>query len=153
MDQCPNRPESKNGIRDDDGCPEETIARLGRVEVSGGWIFLSEKLKFADGGSALAPNSAALIGELAGLLRRRTDLKIVEIGGHTGSEGGEKQNMRLSEQRANAVRTALIEAGIEGERLQAVGYGETLPIESNRTAAGRAANARIEFRVVDPAPE
>ncbi len=152
VDQCPNRPESHNGVRDDDGCPEETIASLGRVELSGGWIFLSEKLKF-EGGSTLAPASTALIGELAGLLKRRDDLKVVEIGGHTSSEGSEAENIALSTRRAEAVRAALTAAGIDGGRLQAKGYGEALPIESNRTAAGRAANARIEFRVLDPAPE
>ncbi len=151
VDQCPNRPESKNGVRDDDGCPEETIARLGRVEVSGGFIFLTEKLEFADG--ALAPRSAALVGELAALLGRRADLKRIEIGGHTSSEGGEAANLRLSETRAKAVLAALVEAGVDGGRLEAVGYGERMPIESNRTAAGRAANARIEFRITDPAPE
>jgi outer membrane protein OmpA-like peptidoglycan-associated protein len=57
-------------------------------------------------------------------------------------------NMRLSEARANAVRVYLVSKGIAEDRLEAVGYGPTKPIASNKTAKGRAANRRTEFRIV-----
>lgn len=69
----------------------------------------------------------------------------VEIQGHTDSVGSEVYNQKLSDRRANAVKTYLAEHGIEAERLTAIGYGESRPRRSNKTKAGRDANRRTEF--------
>lgn len=71
----------------------------------------------------------------------------IQIGGHTDSTGPAAQNQALSVQRANAVRTYLIQKGVPAARLTAVGYGATKPIADNSTAEGRAKNRRIEFTV------
>ena len=71
----------------------------------------------------------------------------IEIGGHTDSTGPAAQNQALSLQRAQAVRTYLIQKGVPAARLTAVGYGATKPIADNATPEGRARNRRIEFTV------
>lgn len=150
-DQCPLEAETIDGVDDLDGCPETVATAAGRAElVAGGFIVLTEKIPFGKGTDRLTPPGRALVGDVAALLARRPDLRRVEVGGHTGSDGSEAANEVLSARRAEAVVAALVEAGVAADRLLAVGYGETLPIDSNRTAEGRAANERIEFRVIDP---
>ena len=72
---------------------------------------------------------------------------VIEVEGHTDAEGTPERNKALSERRASAVRNYLAEAGIEGERLRAIGYGETQPVAPNDTPENRAKNRRIEFAV------
>ena len=76
----------------------------------------------------------------------------IEVQGHTDDRGNDSHNMTLSDARAQSVREYLIAQGIDAARLTARGYGETTPIESNRTASGRAANRRVEFIRTDNAP-
>lgn len=73
----------------------------------------------------------------------------VYVSGHTDADGPADDNMALSVARAEAVVTTLIEAGVDVSRLYAVGYGETLPIATNDTRAGKARNRRIEFELAD----
>jgi len=73
----------------------------------------------------------------------------VEIGGHTDTNGSPDTNLRLSQARADAVREELIRRGVDGDRLVAVGHGQTRPRNANDTVAGRASNRRIEFTVLD----
>ena len=72
----------------------------------------------------------------------------IEIGGHTDDVGSDIQNLELSESRAQAVRTHLIDAGVPSNRIEAKGYGESRPREKNSTAEGRAKNRRTEFKVI-----
>ena len=74
----------------------------------------------------------------------------LEIAGHTDSQGREKMNRKLSESRAQAVLTALMARRISVASFHARGYGETQPIADNKTADGREANRRIEFKLIDP---
>jgi OOP family OmpA-OmpF porin len=69
----------------------------------------------------------------------------VEIQGHTDSQGRESTNLKLSQKRAESVRTYLIKKSVGSERMTAKGYGKTVPIADNRTSAGRAQNRRVEF--------
>ena len=68
------------------------------------------------------------------------------MAGHTDSQGSENSNAELSRSRAQAVLAAMGEAGIDTARMTARGYGESEPVDSNDTEAGREANRRIEFR-------
>ena len=68
-----------------------------------------------------------------------------EISGHTDNRGKPKINLKLSQDRAESVRTYLVNRGIAANRLVAKGYGDTRPLASNETADGRAQNRRIEF--------
>lgn len=78
---------------------------------------------------------------------------ILEIAGHTDSAGDETENQLLSEARAESVKAYLVAKGADPDLLQATGYGEGEPIESNDTEAGRTANRRIEFRAISTAGE
>jgi outer membrane protein OmpA-like peptidoglycan-associated protein len=84
------------------------------------------------------------INEVAKLMKDHGDLNF-EIRGHTDSDGDEDANMELSQQRADAVKAELMEAGIEESRLTTKGFGESQPLNSNDTAEGKANNRRVEF--------
>jgi len=73
---------------------------------------------------------------------------VVEIGGHTDDIGKNKTNQILSEKRAESVTQYLVGKGIDPVRIKSKGYGESQPIESNKTEEGRAKNRRIEFKVL-----
>ena len=100
---------------------------------------------FASGTAEFAGDSARKIEIIAGLLLSHPGVR-VEIEGHTDSSGPARANLALSQQRANAVRDALVTIGVPRERLVAYGYGEGVPLMDNATSEGRARNRRIEFR-------
>ena len=74
----------------------------------------------------------------------------MEIEGHADNVGDEKVNLVFSEVRANVVMKYFLKKGIIADRLKATGYGETKPVESNKTREGRAKNRRVEMKVVLP---
>lgn len=114
----------------------------------------SEGLRFPTGGALIPTQAEALLDRLADALSLYPDRPIL-IEGHTDSSGSTELNERLSQQRAQAVRAALIERGIAAERLRAQGIGATQPIASNATASGRQRNRRVELYIEleQPAPE
>ncbi len=79
-------------------------------------------------------------------------IRRVRIEGHTDSRGTEELNQALSQRRAASVVRWLVERDIAEERLTSEGFGESRPVEGNDTRAGRQANRRVEFHIVDPAP-
>ena len=74
---------------------------------------------------------------------------MVEVAGHTDSMGSEAYNQGLSERRAQSVQDYLVSKGVKAQRLTAKGYGESMPVASNDTDAGRAENRRVELIVLD----
>ncbi len=148
-DKCPGQPETINGYEDDDGCPDDkpipqvekqALPQLEKQEAP----LILEGVNFQTGSSDLTESSFAVLDKVIEGLRESKEVKI-EIRGYTDSQGAEKTNQILSENRAKSVMQYLIHAGIEPKRLKAVGYGEENPIASNNTSAGRAKNRRIEF--------
>ncbi len=111
---------------------EQVNEILGRYEVL--FDFDSARLK---------PESDAILAPLLTLLQNQPDLNVV-IEGHADWVGTDAYNLHLSRRRAQSVVNWLVERGIAWERLHAVGKGEREPIESNRTASGRAHNRRVE---------
>jgi outer membrane protein OmpA-like peptidoglycan-associated protein len=101
-------------------------------------------------------NKATLMEQSYPELKRFADLlktypnMQADIAGHTDATGDDTYNMWLSEWRANAVVKFLVEQGIEQVRLKTSFFGETKPVETNDTQAGRAKNRRVEFKVVKP---
>jgi OOP family OmpA-OmpF porin len=77
------------------------------------------------------------------------EIPLVVVGAHTDDRGFPADNRRLSQARAEAVRQYLITKGVPAERLQAQGYGQERPIDTNATSIGRENNRRVEFLIVD----
>lgn len=113
------------------------LERDGRIELQG--------IYFDTGRATLQPESRPALDQVAQLLRAQPGLRL-SIVGHTDSVGGDEANLRLSQQRADAVRLALTaQYGIDGERLRAQGVGSALPVAGNDTEEGRARNRRVEL--------
>jgi outer membrane protein OmpA-like peptidoglycan-associated protein len=138
VDACPN----VSGLQDDAGCP-----RYKQVTVTSTKIELSQKIFFAFGKDTIMPRSFELLDEVVQALSDRGSI-CVRIEGHTDGVGGAQQNLRLSQERTSAVRGYLVSQGVSLRRLEAVGYGATLPLESNATSEGRERNRRVEFVIV-----
>jgi OOP family OmpA-OmpF porin len=137
-DRCPDEAETQNGYQDEDGCPDEMSIAFPPVEIS-----------FGPGNAALPPGRNTGLDEVAGIMIRYPEIRI-EVQGHTDGQGAEAANLRLSQERANAVKAYLVKRGVDPGRIVATGYGESLPVASNDTPEGRAENRRIVFLVLEP---
>jgi outer membrane protein OmpA-like peptidoglycan-associated protein len=84
---------------------------------------------------------------VAAILKSNPQVTKVLIEGHTDNRGNPAANRALSQARAEAVKTRLVQEGVEPERLEAKGFGADKPIQSNKTAKGREANRRVEFTI------
>ncbi len=104
-------------------------------------------INFDSGKFDLKPNSTGPLKGVIADMKKNPNL-VIEIAGHTDSDGSEASNITLSRNRANAVRTFLVKGGIAPERVIAKGYGPKEPIADNKTPAGKAQNRRIEMRVI-----
>lgn len=107
-----------------------------------------EGVTFITDSAELTGESRETLDRTAASLRTWREVR-VEVGGHTDSVADDAYNMELSQRRAETVRSYLIRSGISARRLQARGYGETRPISSNETEAGRARNRRVELTRID----
>lgn len=106
--------------------------------------FVTLQVNFDTGKATITPDSAKTLDDAAAALKMAGDLR-VEVGGHTDNVGAPEANLKLSEDRAQAVMAALVARGIAAARLTAKGYGQTSPIADNRTDDGRAKNRRVEL--------
>lgn len=95
----------------------------------------------------LKSQSRVELEKLIDFLEKNPNIKI-EISGHTDNVGSNESNLVLSENRAKSVYNYLVEHNIEPSRLEAKGYGSTMPIEDNKTSEGRAKNRRTEFKIL-----
>lgn len=110
--------------------------------------FVLTGCNFETGKADLIEDSYTVLDELVAYLVRQDDVKI-EVGGHTDNVGTVKSNLILSEARANTVKTYLVTKGIDASRVTTRGYGSSVPVSSNKTAAGKADNRRIEVKILD----
>lgn len=106
--------------------------------------FITRDILFDVAKSTIKPESFTTINKIASFMKEHPEINF-RIDGHTDSDGSEEFNQRLSEERAEAIRSALIKFGIRETRLSARGYGESTPVASNDTAEGKAQNRRVEF--------
>jgi len=102
---------------------------------------------FAVNSYTLLPGAYDELNRVANVLRQYPET-IIQIAGHTDSTGTVEANQRLSERRAEAVRNALAGYGVNPSRFALIGYGESRPIASNSTEAGRQLNRRVEVRII-----
>jgi len=172
VDLCPTLPQ---GIGGKDGCPDMTPRviekhdTLVQVQVKKDtvvntvvkqdtivkrdtvYIQIEKKatvvmhgVNFGSNSADLTPESFSKLDEVANNLKRSPSV-IIEIRGHTDDKGGEKKNVQLSQDRADAVCRYLVSQGVPASQLKATGFGSKMPIASNKTAAGREKNRRIEM--------
>ncbi len=114
----------------------DRVLQEGKIIVNG--------IKFDINKATLKPESMGPINEIFELLQENSDL-CFSIEGHTDSDGEADFNMKLSDERAKAVKDKLTAMGIDANRLTTKGWGESKPIDSNTTAEGKANNRRVEF--------
>jgi outer membrane protein OmpA-like peptidoglycan-associated protein len=119
------------------------------VEVTAGEIRIKQQIQFATDSATILPESFGLMTEIADTLLRNARIHRVEIQGHTDNTGTADRNKVLSEQRANSVRDWLTSHGVSGDRLVAQGYGQERPLVPNVTAAMRAKNRRVQFKIME----
>ncbi|MFS4483436.1 OmpA family protein [Hyunsoonleella sp. 2307UL5-6] len=150
---CPWADKDGDGVLDkDDKCPDVkgTVANNGCPEVTEAvQATLNEYAKtilFDTGKSTIKAQSAAVLADIIAILKEYPTAKFT-VEGHTDSVGSDTLNQRLSDSRANSVKEYLVTNGIDAFRLSALGYGESRPIDSNKTRAGRANNRRVEINL------
>ncbi|MBO6023969.1 MAG: PD40 domain-containing protein [Bacteroidales bacterium] len=124
------------------------LATVDVVELAPGDAVVLQNIQFEFNSSALTADSESGIQILTEFLKRNPDLK-VELAGHTDNVGSESYNLKLSSDRAESVRKALIANGIDENRLTAKGYGATKPLTPNDTDEHRALNRRTEMVVTN----
>ncbi len=146
VDKCPAEKETVNQYLDEDGCPDvpQDLIRVTRTQVE-----IKETIEFQTGSATLLGTSSKVLDQIVKVLNDAPDMRL-RIEGHTDNEGGDDANLELSRQRAMAVQKYLVGKGITPSRLEAIGYGETKPIDTNRIPQGRQRNRRVEFHIVEP---
>ncbi|SFK19537.1 OmpA family protein [Methylocapsa palsarum] len=105
-------------------------------------------INFPTAGFEVPPTEKGLLLSAAARIKQLNPKTVLEVAGHTDNTGDESANLALSQKRAEAVRKALIAAGVRPSALVAKGYGSSKPVEPNDTEEGRFHNRRIEYRVV-----
>ena len=127
---------------------EQLKQELAGRETERGLILTLGDIFFDTGQAQLKPGALLSIQRLAAYLQSNPERRIA-VEGFTDSRGSEAYNLNLSRARAEAVRTALISAGVEPNRIQTSAYGEAFPVADNSTASGRQLNRRVEIVVSD----
>ena len=117
---------------------------LSAAETDRGPAAVLEDAAFESGAALVSPGARAAVAAVAEVLRAHPDRRVY-IHGHTDNVGTELQNQRLSELRAEAVRSLLVQEGVDADRLHAIGYGQGRPVADNSTGKGRALNRRVEI--------
>jgi outer membrane protein OmpA-like peptidoglycan-associated protein len=174
-DKCPDQAEDFDGVNDEDGCPETDADNDGIpdaedacprepgqkssdpkkngcpqfIKLEGSVVKILQQVHFQTASANILPDSFPMLTEIANLLKANPQIKRMAIEGHTDNRGPADFNKKLSDARAASVRKWLEGHGVEGGRLESHGYGLEKPIEDNNTDKGRAANRRVEFRIVE----
>jgi outer membrane protein OmpA-like peptidoglycan-associated protein len=131
---------------------EQELADLRAKKTERGMVLTLGDVLFDTGLATLKPGAYTTIDRLATVLKQSPDRKVM-IEGHTDSVGSDDYNQGLSQRRAAAVQTALLERGVTSNQITAVGKGETFPVAGNDNAAGRQQNRRVEMVFTDDASQ
>ncbi len=141
-DQCPKEPEDFDGVADEDGCPEQDVKiTKDRIDIAG-------KIFFDVSKATIRGESTPLFNSLVDAMKRHDEILLVQIIGHTSSDGARAFNVRLSKQRAQSVVNWLVKNGIARNRLRSVGMGPDAPLVEEKTDADREKNRRVEFKIL-----
>jgi len=130
------------GPASNNGCPEITPVEVAKLEE------LFKTVYFDSGKSDIKNNTSSTLDEAAAIMTKYTTAKF-SISGFADSTGSVKRNLELTNERANTVKDYLVSKGVSSSNLTAKGYGEDMPIASNKTRSGRSKNRRVEVKLVD----
>ena len=123
------------------GCPEISEEQVSKLNA------YAKTILFNSGKASFKKETFAVLQSITSILKEYPT-SVFSIEGHTDSDGKDASNQKLSEDRAGAVKSYLLENGIDSSRLSSVGYGESKPIDTNKTAKGKANNRRVEVKLV-----
>jgi OOP family OmpA-OmpF porin len=140
-DACVDKPGTRNGYEDENGCPDEIPEDLAKMTG------VIRRIFFDLDKDTLRPNSRPALDRAVRILQKYSSIRI-EISGHLDSTGSPDYCRDLSKRRAHSVKKYLVEHGIDEARVETRGAGPDEPIDTNRTARGRALNRRIEFTIL-----
>ncbi len=135
-DKCPNM----NGMGTANGCPEV------KVDVKKRLQFAARGINFETAKAIITPASYPMLDEIVSILKEYADYNL-KIGGHTDKVGNDETNFKLSQARADAVKTYLANKGVELTRMEATGYGPSKPVAPNNTPVGKSQNRRVELEL------
>jgi len=121
-----------------------------KIACQGGFdaIMTANTIRFQTSQATISRESGLTLDKVVAVTERCADF-VIEVHGHTDAAGGREGNIVLSKARAGAVKAYMIERGIVADKLEIVGLGPDVPIADNASAAGRAANRRIEFKIIE----
>lgn len=139
QDACPEVKGKPNDDPKKHGCPEARVEK--------GQIHIIERVEFEYNSAKLEKGSERVLEAVLSILNERSDIKKLNIEGHTDDRGDDAYNKSLSTRRAQTVEQWFIARGIEKTRLSATGYGEEKPLDDNGTEEGRKNNRRVEFHI------
>jgi outer membrane protein OmpA-like peptidoglycan-associated protein len=110
-------------------------------------VTFQNPILFDTDSSVLKPGARQMLDDIASVLEKYPDTDVL-VKGHTDDTGTETHNQQLSERRAQTVKNYLVTRGVDLARLQALGFGESMPVTINTTSDGRAQNRRVEMQIV-----
>ena len=146
QDACPDIKGKPDPDPTKNGCP--VAVRMTETE-----IVILQQVQFDTGKATIKKVSNELLDEVAGVLKEHPEITKIEVQGHTDPRGGRAYNIKLSQARAESVTKALVQRGIEAERLTSKGYGPDVPIADNDTDEGRQKNRRVQFKILEKKPK
>lgn len=168
LDQCEGTPAAAAGKVDDKGCPidsdgdgvadfEDKCPAVVGIKANKGCPEIKEEVKqvfqkalngieFQTGKATIKKSSNKILDQIVTIMNENPAYLLL-INGHTDNVGKADKNLTLSNDRANAVKTYLVNKGVDEKRMTAKGFGQEKPVADNKTAAGRAKNRRVEFVV------
>ncbi|MBP7808319.1 MAG: OmpA family protein [Bacteroidia bacterium] len=144
-DKCPTIP----GVKDYQGCPPPPPIKAAELKIIERAF---KSLEFATGKDIIVAKSLPSLNELAKLLKQHDKDWTLKLSGHTDNQGNAEKNMDLSEKRSNAVKRYLVKKGVTATNVITEWFGQTVPIESNDTPAGRQKNRRVEMKILFKEP-
>ena len=141
LDNCPTVP----GPKENGGCPpkQKQLVVITREKLE-----IKDKIYFATNKATIQRKSFKLLDQIATVIKGHPNIEKIRIEGHTDNVGSAEHNRKLSQARADSVKAYLVKKGVNADRLESVGYGPDRPIDTNKTAKGRANNRRVEFVIV-----
>lgn len=146
LKRCPVIPGASMDFLDEDGCPYNPDDK---VRISRDRIIITDQVYFDTARTTIKSESFEILDAVVEVMQANRQITKIRIEGHTDSRGAAQMNLELSQGRAESVMRYLTGKGVDADRLEAVGYGESQPIRSNDTAEGRSYNRRVEFTILE----